>query len=122
MRRRDDQSEFEVTVKLPPGTSLQGSEEMLKKLEEDLRPLPGVQNVLTVIGADQRQQVDRGSILIGLKPIKEREQSQFELMEMARDRLKKYKELTIGVQEPAQIQGAGSTAELTGTGPVPSCG
>jgi hydrophobic/amphiphilic exporter-1 (mainly G- bacteria), HAE1 family len=109
---KDDQSEFEVTVKMPPGTSLQGSEEMMKQLEAELRPMPGVRDVLTVIGADQRQQVDRGSLLIGLAPIKEREQSQFELMEMARERLKNFKELTIGVQEPALIQGAGSTAEL----------
>jgi HAE1 family hydrophobic/amphiphilic exporter-1 len=108
----DDQSEFEVTVKLPPGSSLQGSEETLVQLEKDLRTLPGVQSVLTVIGADQRQQVDRGSLLVGLKDVKERELSQFDLMAMAREKLKKYKELTIGVQQPALIQGAGSTAEL----------
>lgn len=109
---QDDQSEFEVTVKLPPGSSLQGSDETLAQLEQDLRSLPGVKDVLTVIGADQRQQVDRGSLLIGLKDMKEREQSQFDIMAMAREKLKKYKDLTIGVQAPAMIQGAGSTAEL----------
>jgi HAE1 family hydrophobic/amphiphilic exporter-1 len=109
---QDDQSEFEVTVKLPPGTSLQGSEETLIQLEQDIRSLPGIQDVLTVIGADQRQQVDHGSILVGLTDMKTREQSQFDIMAMAREKLTKYKELTVGVQQPSQIQGAGSTAEL----------
>src|SRR3954453_4253756 len=31
---------------------------------------------------------------------------------MGRDRIRKYRDLTIGVQPPSQIQGAGSTAEL----------
>jgi HAE1 family hydrophobic/amphiphilic exporter-1 len=109
---QDDQSEFEVTVKLPPGSSLQGSEQVFTELEKDIRGLPGVQDVLTTIGADQRQQVDRGSLLVNLVPIKERKQSQFDLMGMAREKLKKYHDLTIGVQQPALIQGAGSTAEL----------
>ena len=109
---QDDQSEFEVTVKLPPGSSLTGSAETLKQIEADMKSLPGVKDILTVIGADQRQQVDRGSILVELKDIKEREQSQFDIMAMARQKLLKYKELTTGVQPPALIQGAGSTAEL----------
>ncbi|HYO81113.1 MAG TPA: efflux RND transporter permease subunit, partial [Bryobacteraceae bacterium] len=108
----DDQSEYEITVKLPAGTSLQGSQDLLSKLESDLKDLPGKEYLLTVVGADQRQQVDRGSILVGLVDPKFRAQSQFDLMAETRRRLAKYKELTIGVQQPALIQGAGSTAEL----------
>ncbi|MEJ7605562.1 MAG: efflux RND transporter permease subunit [Bryobacteraceae bacterium] len=109
---QDDQGEFEVTVRMPPGSSLEGSSEMLKQLEGDLKTLPGVRDMLTTVGADQRRQVDRGSILVELKPIKERENSQLQLMLMARERISKYRDLTIGVQQPALIQGAGSTAEL----------
>ena len=68
--------------------------------------------MLTTIGADQRRQVDRGSVLVELVGPKQREQSQKELMLMAREKISRFKELTIGVQQPALIQGAGSTAEL----------
>jgi HAE1 family hydrophobic/amphiphilic exporter-1 len=108
----DDQSEFEVTVKLPPGSSLEGSSVVFHKLEAEVRALPGIKDIVTTIGADQQQQVDRGSLLVEMTPIKERKESQFDVMAMARDRLRKYHDLTIGVQQPALIQGAGSTAEL----------
>src|SRR5699024_3241019 len=70
---QDDQSEFEVTLKLPPGSSLQGSSEVIKQIEAELRTLPGVRDILTTIGADQRKQVDRGSIIVDLVDPKKRE-------------------------------------------------
>jgi HAE1 family hydrophobic/amphiphilic exporter-1 len=109
---QDDQSAFEVTLKLPAGSSLEGSSEYVKQLEAELKAIPGVRDMLTVLGADQRRQVDRGSILMELVQPDQRKHSQDELMLMTRDRLRKFKELTIGVQQPALIQGAGSTAEL----------
>jgi HAE1 family hydrophobic/amphiphilic exporter-1 len=109
---KDDQSEFEVTVKMPPGTSLEGSSETMKALEAELKTMPGVRDLLTSIGSDQRQQVDRGSILVELVKPEEREHTQDELMLMARERVARFRELTIGVQEPALIQGAGSNADL----------
>ncbi|MDZ4801770.1 MAG: efflux RND transporter permease subunit [Bryobacteraceae bacterium] len=109
---QDDQSEFEVVMKLPPGSSLQGSADFVKQLEDELKTLPGVRDVLTTIGADQRKQVDRGSILIELVQPEERTLSQQAIMLMARERVSKFKDLTLGVQQPSLIQGAGSAAEL----------
>jgi hydrophobic/amphiphilic exporter-1 (mainly G- bacteria), HAE1 family len=109
---QDDQGEFEVVVKMPPGSSLQGSDAVMHQLEAELKTLPGVRDLLTTLGADQRRQVDRGSVLVELLPIKNREHSQKELMDMARERISKYRDITTGVQQPALIQGAGSTAEL----------
>jgi HAE1 family hydrophobic/amphiphilic exporter-1 len=108
----DDQSEFEVTARMPAGSSLEGTDRTMKLLEAELRQLPGVRNILTTIGADERRQVDRGSILMQLVPIEERKEDQRELMLMARERLAKFKELVIGVQLPAVIQGAGPTQDL----------
>ena len=102
----DDQSEFEVSIRMPPGSSLEGSEAMMTRIEADLRDLPGVRHLLTTVGADARRQVDRGSIIVELVPIQKREQSQQELMLMARKRLEKYRDLTVGVQLPTTIQGA----------------
>jgi hydrophobic/amphiphilic exporter-1 (mainly G- bacteria), HAE1 family len=109
---QDDQSEFEVTVKLPPGSSLEGSSQVMAELENRLKTLPGVKTITTTLGADQRKQVDRGSLLVDLVDVKDRDKSQTELMLMAREKLTDFRDLTIGVQPPAVIQGAGSTAEL----------
>ncbi|HME05389.1 MAG TPA: efflux RND transporter permease subunit, partial [Bryobacteraceae bacterium] len=94
----DDQSEFEVTVRLPPGSSLEGSDAVMKGLEAEVKKLPGIRNMLTTIGADVRRQVDRGSILVELVPPEQRNLHQKALMLMARDRLKGFHDLVIAVQ------------------------
>ncbi len=102
----DDQSQFEVAVRMPAGSSLEGSEAVMKQIEAELRQLPGVKHLLTTVGADIRRQVDRGSVVVELVPMEERAQSQQELMLMARERLRKFRDLVISVQLPSLIQGA----------------
>ncbi|MGB9604896.1 MAG: efflux RND transporter permease subunit, partial [Bryobacteraceae bacterium] len=106
----DDRSEFEVSVRMPVGSSLEGSDRMMRELEAELRRLPGVAHLLTLIGADTRRQVDRGVILVELVPVEQRRESQVEIMGMARERLQRFRDLTVSVQLPAFIQGAGSAA------------
>lgn len=108
----DDQAEFEVTVRMPPGSSLDGTAEVLKQIETDLRTLPGVTNLLTTIGSDQRKQVDRGTVLVKLVKEDKREIGQLAIMDIAREKMAKYKDLVIGVQLPAVISGAGPNKAL----------
>jgi len=108
----DDRSEFEVTVRMPVGSSLEGSDQMMRELEAELRQLPGVSHLLTLIGADARRQVDRGSILVELVPMEQRRQTQQELMLLARRRLERFRDLTVGVQLPSFIQGSGANKDL----------
>jgi HAE1 family hydrophobic/amphiphilic exporter-1 len=109
---QDDQSEFEVTVRMPAGSSLEGTDGIMREVEADLRKLPGVKNLLTQIGSDPRQQVDRGTILVALVQPVDRKESQFQVMDMARETLKKYKDLIVAVQLPAVIQGAGPNRDF----------
>src|SRR5271165_40494 len=108
----DDQSEFEVTVRLPPGSSLEGSDAVMKGLEAEVKKLPGIRNMLTTIGADVRRQVDRGSILVELVPPEQRNLHQKALMLMARDRLKGFHDLVIAVQLPSLFAGSGPDNDL----------
>jgi len=108
----DDQSEFEVSVRMPPGSSLEGTDAQLRLIEAELRDLPGLRNLLTTLGADARRQVDRGGILIELVPENQRKQSQMEIMLLARQRLSKFRDMTIGVQLPSLIQGSGPNVDL----------
>lgn len=106
-----DQSEFEVTVRAPAGSSIEGTDQVMKQVEADLRKLPGVRTVLTTIGSDFQKQVDRGSIIVELVQPEDRKPSQEQIMDMAREALAKYKELVIGVQLPALVSG-GTDREL----------
>ncbi|MEW5977809.1 MAG: efflux RND transporter permease subunit [Acidobacteriota bacterium] len=108
----DDQSEFEVTARMPLGSSLQGTDSMMRQLEDEIRQLPGVRHLLTTVGSDTQRRVDRGSIIVELVPVAERSQSQAQLMLQARKRLQKFKEVVIGVQLPSVIQGAGPNQDL----------
>ncbi len=108
----DDQSEFEIAVRMPVGSSLEGSSTMMREIEADIRTLPGIRNILTTLGADSRRQVDRGTLLVELVPVTERKPSQFEIMLQARERLRKYRDLTIAVEPPAMFAGAGPNKDL----------
>ena len=108
----DDQSEFEVTVRMPPGSSLEGTEAAMTQLEAELKHVPGIRNMLTTIGSDIRRQVDRGSILVELVPMDQRKENQLQLMLMARERLSKFKNMVIAVQLPSLIQGGGPNQDL----------
>jgi HAE1 family hydrophobic/amphiphilic exporter-1 len=109
---QDDQSEFEVSVRFPVGSSLEGSEQAVQRIEEEVRRLPGVTYMLTTLGSDVQRRVDRGAILVGLAPPHERELSQFETMRLARERLRKFRDVTIGVQQVSVVQGAGPNKDL----------
>jgi len=61
-----DQSEFEVTVRAPAGSSIEGTDQVMRQVEADIAKLPGIRNLLTTIGSDFQKQVDRGSIIVEL--------------------------------------------------------
>jgi HAE1 family hydrophobic/amphiphilic exporter-1 len=109
---QDDQSEFEIVVRMPPGSSLAGTEDVFRQLEEEVKQLPGVRDMLTTVGADLRKQVDRGSILVDLVRPEQRQYSQRQVMGMARERLLKFHDIVVAVQLPQLIQGGGSDKDL----------
>lgn len=109
---RDDRNQFEVGVRMPPGSSLDSTEAELKRIEGKLREVPHVRSILTTIGADQQRQVDRGVLFVQLSESSERQENQFELMEVARDKLRGFRDMTIAVREVSAISGFGPQADL----------
>ncbi|MEO8024921.1 MAG: efflux RND transporter permease subunit [Bryobacteraceae bacterium] len=99
---KDDQSEFEITLRFPAGSSLEGTDSIMRQIDADIKTLPGIDHMLVTIGADARKQVDRGSIVVELvQPDQRKGFDQWKLMDMAREKLKKYREVTAGVQLPS---------------------
>jgi multidrug efflux pump subunit AcrB len=104
----DDQSQFEINVRAAEGNTLPATSAIVEKISADLRKLPGVEATLTTIGGGQQQLVNSASIYVKLVPIKERKDTQDQLMIRARELLKNYpKELRTSVQQVAAISGGG---------------
>jgi HAE1 family hydrophobic/amphiphilic exporter-1 len=104
----DDQSQFEVSVRAPEGSTLPATSAQVEKIAAQLRGLPGVEATLTTIGGGQQELVNNASIYIKLAPIKDRAETQEKLMVRARELLKNYpKELRTSVQPVAAISGGG---------------
>jgi len=106
----DDQDEFEVTAKMPEGTSLEGSDSVLQKIEGQLRKLPEVQHLLTTVNSGGQGSVTDGSVYVRLTPLKERQSglSQFAIMDRARKEIQsEYPGVRISVQNVNAISGGG---------------
>ncbi|HUQ30861.1 MAG TPA: efflux RND transporter permease subunit [Pyrinomonadaceae bacterium] len=104
----DDQSQFEINVRAAEGNTLPATSALVEKIATDLRRLPGVEATLSTIGGGQQQLVNSASIYVKLVPIKDRKDTQDQLMVRARELLKSYpKELRTSVQQVAAISGGG---------------
>ncbi|HVQ63513.1 MAG TPA: efflux RND transporter permease subunit [Terriglobia bacterium] len=79
----DDQSEFNVSINLPRGTTLDRTAEYVKDIEPMLLATKHVQTVFTNI------QPNQGNYLVGLVPIEEREVSQQDMIREVRSKLQK---------------------------------
>jgi HAE1 family hydrophobic/amphiphilic exporter-1 len=104
----DDQSQFEVSVRAPEGATLAATSALVEKIGADMRRLPGVTDTLVTIGGGQQEIVNSASIYVKLVDIKERKETQNDLMRDARELLARYpKELRTSVQQVAAISGGG---------------
>src|SRR5438094_3358675 len=81
----DDQSEFEINLRAPEGTSLEATEVITNRVANTLRQrIPEVAYTLVTVGGDAAKTRNLGNIYVKLKPIEERTRDQFALMEMTR--------------------------------------
>jgi HAE1 family hydrophobic/amphiphilic exporter-1 len=106
----DDQSQFEISIRAPEGSTLAATDAIAEKVAADVRALDGVTDTLVTIGGGQQQLVNSASIYVKLKPIDERKITQNQLMLRSRDQvLSKYsKDLRTSVQPVAAISGGGN--------------
>jgi len=102
---KDDQSEFEVAMTLPPGFSLQEADKACKEVEEKLAKVKGVTNVFTTIGETSGKQakgqgdVTRVIIYCRMINLKQRDFPQKAAMADARVMLADYPDFRATVQE-----------------------
>jgi HAE1 family hydrophobic/amphiphilic exporter-1 len=88
----DDESQFEVTVRAPEGTSLRATEAILNGVADQVRRLPGVAYTVVNIAGDEQRTQNLGSIYVALEEVEKRRESQDDLMVRTR------KEILPGLQ------------------------
>jgi HAE1 family hydrophobic/amphiphilic exporter-1 len=104
----DDQSQFEVSVRTPEGSSLGAAGQQLEQIAREIRKMDGVTDTLVTIGGGQAQVVNAGTVYVKLSDIKQRSRSQEQIMSATRDVLKNYPpELRTAVQPVAAFSGGG---------------
>ena len=107
----DDQSEFEINIRTPEGTSLESTEVTTNRIANTVRTqVPEVAYTLVTIAGDPAKTRNASNIYIRLKPIETRKRDQFTIMgEVRKDILPKYAaDLRTSVQPIATIGGSGS--------------
>ena len=102
---KDDQSEFEVAITMPEGSTLGEVSKTLIEIEAKLKTVRGVTNIFTTIGETNGRQakaqgdVTRVTIYCRMTDLKERKFHQRDAMADARKLLEVYPDLRTTVQE-----------------------
>ncbi|MES1254823.1 MAG: efflux RND transporter permease subunit [Acidobacteriota bacterium] len=107
----DDQSEFEINLRAPEGTSLELTNVITSRIANAVRArVPEVAYTLVTIAGDPQQTRNAATIYVRLKPIEERDRDQFAVMADVRKNVLPplATDLRTSVQPPAGIGGGGS--------------
>jgi hydrophobic/amphiphilic exporter-1 (mainly G- bacteria), HAE1 family len=109
----DDQSQFNVLVRTPEGTSLAATTAITEQIAHDIRQLPGVSDTLMTAGGTADKSANNSSIYVKLTDLDQRSANQVQLMQMTRQLLKKYPpEIHSGVELVSSVGGNQSNAEI----------
>jgi HAE1 family hydrophobic/amphiphilic exporter-1 len=108
---KNDESQFEVVIRAPEGTSLEQTELIATRIGRNVKRLPGVAYTVVLVGDDSRRTANLGTVFVKLTDVHTRNRSQFEIMDQVRkDILPKFKheKLRTSVSQVASISGGGS--------------
>ncbi len=110
---QEDQSEFNIRVKAPLGSSLSATEDIFESIRAKFRNDPWVSYTFTTIGSDQLQRVNEGTMYLKMAEKDKRTVSQHEAMEIARKRVADIRGARVSVEIVPRVSGGGrSSAEV----------
>jgi HAE1 family hydrophobic/amphiphilic exporter-1 len=116
----DDQSQFDVTLRAPEGTSLAGTSVIANRIAAAVRRIPEVDFTLTTVAGDAAGTLNTATILVRLHDISERDRDQFAVMADIRDQiLPAYAKsgLRLAVQQTGGPGGGGGGIQFMVQGP-----
>lgn len=109
----EDRSQFQVSVELPTGTSLESSAKFISTISDDiLKNGPGVAHTLMTVGGGRQPQINKGDIQVNMLPVKERKVTQRQLMAWLRERYSNMQPAMITVSEMGMGGGPSQPIQL----------
>jgi HAE1 family hydrophobic/amphiphilic exporter-1 len=109
----DDQSQFNVLIRTPEGTSLAATTQIAENVAQQIRALPGVESTLMTDGSGQDASVNNASIYVKLLDIDKRHLSQIDIMQRTRALLRNFPpDIHTGVELVSSVGGNQSNAEV----------
>jgi HAE1 family hydrophobic/amphiphilic exporter-1 len=109
----DDQSQFNVLLRTPEGTSLASTTQVAENVSQRIRALPGVESTLMTDGGGADASVNNASIYVKLTDIDKRTVTQIDVMQATRNLLKSLPpDIHSGVELVSAIGGNQSNAEV----------
>lgn len=86
----EDQSEFNIKVKTPLGSTLKGTDTVISQIRAEIEKEPWVLYCFTTIGSDSGSKVHEGSIYVKMVEKDKRKISQMQAMAIARKRVQSF--------------------------------
>jgi HAE1 family hydrophobic/amphiphilic exporter-1 len=109
----DDQSQYNVLIRTPEGTSLASTTQISEGIAQQIRALPGVESTLMTDGGTADASVNNSSIYVKLTDMDKRDVSQQDLMQRTRSLLKNLpQDIHTSVELVSSIGGNQSNAEV----------
>lgn len=119
---QDDESQFQISLRAPEGSGLAATSTIVERVAREVREkIPGVSDTLTTVGGGEQESVNTATVYVKLTPIKEREDTQTDLIVHTRELLKQFPaELRASVSAIPAVGGGGERNEaiqylITGT-------
>ncbi len=109
----DDQSEFQVNIRAPEGTSLEATHLIISRIAREIRQLNGVRYTVANAAETDQHIENTGSIYVRLSDVGRRTYNQLEMMNFIRKNLlPKYRaeKLRVSVSPIAAISGGGTSS------------
>jgi HAE1 family hydrophobic/amphiphilic exporter-1 len=107
---KNDESQFEVSLRLPEGTTLEQTELTATRIGREIKQLPGVSYTVVLVGDDARRTANLGKVFVKLRDVHQRKLSQHEIMDQVRKSiLPKFatERLRTSVSQVAAVSGGG---------------
>jgi HAE1 family hydrophobic/amphiphilic exporter-1 len=109
----DDQSQYNLLVRTPEGTSLAATTNLTERIAQDIRKLPGVEHTLMTVGGGADKSVNNALIYVKLTDIDQRRLTQEALMQRTRKLTKTYpREIHTSVELVNAVGGNQSNADV----------
>lgn len=103
-----DEGEYNLNIELDPGSSLDGTETVAKKIAERLKTIPELNFMTIQIGTGQAG-YNKASFGIFMVPAKERKRTTAELKEVIRDMMKEFQYAKPSVDNYTRVGGGGGS-------------